>query len=321
MNILITAIGRRVQLIKHFIKDNYVVGVDCQISAPAKHIVDKFYNVTTWNDNEYINDLMTICKKESVELIIPLYEKELSLLANKKKDFEELGVKVLVSSEEIIDIFNDKIKTYEFFINNGIDTPITYTKKEIFKAIKDGEVNFPLIVKPSDGMGSKNVFIVKDEKELKFFAGYIKQPIIQEFIDGEEYTIDVLCDLHGQVISIVPRKRIEVRAGEVSKSKCVYNFKIIDKVKDIISKIKKVNLDCIGPLTVQCIVNKHGQIKFIELNPRFGGGVPLTIEAGISYSEYITKSTKKIQSTQELLKFKEITMLRYDEAFFIEGEL
>src|SRR5699024_10769170 len=124
-------------------------------------------------------------------------------------------------------------------------------------------------IKPRDGMGSKGVFIVKNEKELNFFIDYVKNPIVQEFVEGTEYTIDVLCDLKGKVISVVPRERIEVRSGEVSKSKIVKNSNIINATLDLCNKL---NIDSdikpVGPLTIQCIVNKSDDIKFIEVNPR-----------------------------------------------------
>ncbi len=146
-------------------------------------------------------------------------------------------------------------------------------------------------------------------KTTRIFKDYIKEPIIQEFIKGKEYTIDVLCDLKGEIISVVPRERIEVRSGEVSKSRTVINKKIIKATIDLVNKLKQYieeyKIYCkitsenfnalqlekdegtvIGPLTIQCIVTKDNEIKFIEINPRFGGGVPLSFEAGIDYGKY-----------------------------------
>ena len=97
-------------------------------------------------------------------------------------------------------------------------------------------------------MGSQGVFIAKNNKELEFFSSYVPSPIIQEFIEGKEYTIDVFCDRGGRVVSCVPRERLQVRAGEVSKAITRNHKKIIKQAVDICEK-----LGGLGPLTLQCI--------------------------------------------------------------------
>ena len=74
MNVLFTAIGRRVQLINHFKKYHRVVGVDIGELVPAKYFADVFYKVPKWNDKGYIDTLLNICKKENIDMLIPLYE-------------------------------------------------------------------------------------------------------------------------------------------------------------------------------------------------------------------------------------------------------
>lgn len=312
MNVLFTAIGRRVQLINHFKKYHKVIGVDTGELAPAKHFVDSFYKIPKWDDKEYVNTLLNICKKENVDMLIPLYEKEFILLCENREKFNKIGTILILSDKKLIEIFNDKWESYRFFIENGIDTPMTYKKQ----GVKD--FNFPLIIKPINGAGSQNVFKVDNKKELNFFIDYIENPIIQEYIKGTEYTIDVLCDLKGNVISIVPRERIEVRAGEVSKGRTVKNKDIIEKTLKLCNKLKiDENTKPIGPLTIQCIVDLDNNIKFIEVNTRFGGGVPLTFEAGVPYAKYLGKMVQGYNVRPIIGEFKEMIMLRYDEAIYI----
>ncbi|SDW09822.1 ATP-grasp domain-containing protein [Tepidimicrobium xylanilyticum] len=312
MKVLFTAIGRRVQLIKHFKEYHRIIGVDIEELVPAKYFVDAFYKVPKWNEEDYLDVLLSICEKERVDMIIPLFEKEFISLCENRKKFNEIGTALILSDKKIIETFNDKWKSYKFFMSNNIDTPMTYSKQEL----KD--CNFPLIIKPTDGAGSKNVFKIKDEKELNFFIDYIENPIIQEFVEGTEYTIDVLCDLDGNVISIVPRQRIEVRAGEVSKGRTVKDMAIIERTLELCNKLKiDENIKPIGPLTIQCIVDLKGNIKFIEVNPRFGGGVPLSFEAGVAYAELLRKMVKGEEILPIIGEFKELTMLRYDEAVYI----
>ena len=312
MKVLFTAIGRRVQLIKHFKEYHRVIGVDIEELVPAKYFVDAFYKVPKWNDEDYIDVLLSICEKERVDMIIPLFEKEFISLCENRKKFNEVGTALILSDKKIIETFNDKWKSYKFFMSNNIDTPKTYNKQNL------RDYSFPLIIKPTDGAGSKSVFKVNNDKELSFFIDYIENPIIQEYVEGTEYTIDVLCDLDGNAISIVPRARIEVRAGEVSKGRTVKDMAIIERTLELCNKLKiDENIKPIGPLTIQCIVDLKGNIKFIEVNPRFGGGVPLSFEAGVAYAELLRKMVKGEEILPIIGEFKELTMLRYDEAVYI----
>ncbi|PJI09840.1 MULTISPECIES: ATP-grasp domain-containing protein [Clostridium] len=306
MNILLTAVGKRVQLIKHLKKTSNVFGTDISMLAPAACFVDGFYIVPKCSEKNYVNELIKICKKESIDMLIPLYEREFELLCEYREEFEKVNTILLLSNKNVIKVCNDKWETYKFFNENEIKTPKSFSIKE-----KPYDVRFPLIIKPRDGMGSSSVFKIYDNNDLNFFASKVHNPIIQQYVEGTEYTIDVLCDLNSKIISIVPRQRIEVRAGEVTKSKTVKDKKIIDKTFELCTKLKGI-----GPLTIQCIKDKFDNIYFIEINPRFGGGVPLTFESGADYGKFFNfmKAGKKIE--YEIGDFKELTMLRYDEAVY-----
>jgi carbamoyl-phosphate synthase large subunit len=323
MKILITSIGKRVQLIKYLKKSCTVIGVDAGNMAPAIDFVDKFYKIPRIMDKEYVSSLIDICRKEKVNMLIPLHEYEFYKLCNNRDKFEEVGTTLLLSSKNIIDICQDKLNTYDFFSMKGIGSPKTYSKEEILFIIDHNidHMNFPFIVKPVSGMGSMDVYKVDNVDELKFFVEYVKNPIVQEYVEGKEYTVDVLCDLKGIPISVVPRERLEVRNGEVSKSRTVMDNPIIEetcRVVSCLSKFKAAGGDCsvIGPYTIQCRVDNSGNIKFIEINPRFGGGVPLTFEAGVDYGKYFSMMAEGKEIQPIIGKFKEITMLRYDEAVF-----
>lgn len=306
MNILLTAIGKRVQLIKHLKKSSKVFGTDISEEAPAAAFVDGFYIVPTYDDDKYVEKLFEICKKEKINMLIPLFEMEYKILCGYRKEFKKINTTLLLSNADVINCCNDKWETYKFFNSNGIKTPNSFISQNM-----TDNLDFPLIIKPRDGMGSSNVFLVHDIEDYNFYIKKVNNAIIQKYIKGTEYTIDVLCDLDGKIISIVPRKRIEVRAGEVTKSRTVKDEKIINKTFDLCRKLRGI-----GPLTIQCIEDKNGEIYFIEINPRFGGGVPLTFEAGVDYGKMF-KMIVLGENIQPIIgKFKELTMLRYDEAVF-----
>ncbi|NLL82350.1 MAG: ATP-grasp domain-containing protein [Tissierellia bacterium] len=318
MRILLTAIGKRVQLIKHLKKTNYIVGIDAGDLTPSKYFVDSFFQVPTYSDEDYVNILLDICIKEKVDILIPLYEKEFLILDSYRDKFEKNGTTLLLSHKPILEICNDKWKTYLFFKENDISTSKTYLVEEI-KNNPSLNISYPIVAKPRDGMGSRGILYIGNKEELFNIILNLDNYIIQEMVEGIEFTLDVLCDLDGEVISIVPRQRLEVRAGEVTKSKIVKDFRLIDATLDLVNKMNsKKDIKSIGPLNIQCIVNSVGDIKFIEINPRFGGGVPLTFESGVDYGKILNEMIlgKKIQPI--IGEFEELTMLRFDDAVFIK---
>src|SRR5262249_48616633 len=148
-----------------------------------------------------------------VKLLIPLIDLDLLILSENKKIFSANDILVLVSSPTIIRICCDKYDTARFFDTYGIPTIHTLS----FDSLGEQEIKFPLFIKPSNGSGSINSFKISNKNELAFFLQYVPSPIVQELAKGYEYTIDALSDLNGNVINAVPRRRIEVRAGEISK--------------------------------------------------------------------------------------------------------
>ncbi len=319
MNILFTSSGRRVVLIKKFkeaLKQEGIKGkiftADLKETAPTIHYSDKHFVVPRVNEEGYINKLLKICRSEEINLIIPLIDTELILLANNTKVFESIGVSVLVSSMELNKIANNKKYTYNFFVANNIPTPRVYSDEEIERK----EYQFPLLIKPYDGSSSKGVTKIMNEKELEFFKEYIPNAMVQEYVSGEEYTIDVMVDFYGNIKTIVPRLRIETRAGEVSKGMTKKDIEIIKAAETVIKALPNP----IGCITLQCFKKEDGQITFIEINPRFGGGIPLSIEAGANFPLWTIKMCQGEVFIDKDFDWREnLTMLRYDEAVFTES--
>jgi len=312
--VLFTSIGRRVELVQA-LKRSYaaislearVLATDAQPSlAPASYFVDQCFKVPKVDHESYIDTLLAICEGEKVDLLIPLFEPEFFLLDARRSDLEKIGVLLLLSKREVLENCQDKWKTYNFFTSHGIKTPKTWIEANLSRLI-----TFPVFVKPRQGMGSRGAQRVDTDEQLEFILKQNGELIIQEFIPGKEYTLDILADLDGKVLSVVPRERLEVRAGEVSKSRTVYRKDLIEQGKYIVEK-----LGAIGPVTVQCIDNGK-DVYWIEVNPRFGGGVPLAIRAGVDYPVLLYQMVKK-QGIQPLIGQynHNLTMLRYDQAIY-----
>ncbi|MFW6015662.1 MAG: ATP-grasp domain-containing protein [bacterium] len=313
-NLLFLSVGRRVELIQRFknareklnVKGK-IIAVDMKKDAPALYFADNFEIIPSVKDINYISELKRLCSKYNIDLIVPTIDTELLVLAENRKEIEDLGVKLLLSNINIIEISNDKIKTNKFFKKHNIDTPEIISKDDL----KNSNFKYPLFIKPRSGSSSFNTFKIKNKKELDFFSYYVHSHIITEYISGDEYSIDVFTDFESNPITIVPRLRIATRSGEISKGKIVKDELIINTVKRIIDILKPI-----GPITIQCIKNDKC-IKFIEINPRFGGGVPMSMEAGADSAENIYKLLQGI-NLEPYNDYKQgLFSLRYDQAVFL----
>ena len=289
MKILFTSVGRRVELIQEFKNaasklniDLMVAGADNSETAPALCFCDEVLQVCKIKDENYIPMLLEYCKCKKVDLVIPTIDTDLLVLSKNKDKFLKVGTKLFISSEDKIQICRDKRDTAKFFDGIGLKTPFP------FDDYKKYNLGFPAFIKPKDGSSSLNAYKVNDASELETYAKEVPDYIIAPFIDGTEYTVDAFCDFDGQPIYITPRIRLAVRSGEVLKTQIDQDAKIISETKKIISSFKPC-----GPITIQLIRQlSTGDDYFIEINPRFGGGAPLSMKAGANSAESTLKLLK-----------------------------
>ncbi|MEO3945391.1 ATP-grasp domain-containing protein [Gorillibacterium sp. CAU 1737] len=315
-HLLFTSSGRRVSLIRDF-QEAYrrhdipgkVITADLKATAPTAFTSDKHYLVPPVTDPGYLDRLLEICREEKIDAIIPLIDTELTLLAENRERFEQEGVRLVLSSPRVNEISFDKTNTYRFFQEHGIPTPRVFTEEEV----KRGEFSYPLMVKPRNGSSGKGVTVVRNERELRFFLDYIPDAMVQELVSGEEYTIDVFVDFSGAVKTIVPRLRIETRAGEVSKGITRKNPFLIDAARHVAECLP----GAVGCITLQGFLQADGSFTFIEINPRFGGGVPLSIAAGADLPLWTLQMCRDIPLGEPDYSWKDnLGMYRYDDAVF-----
>ncbi len=318
VNVLITSAGRRGALVKCF-KDTIkemercrgkVISVDASPLAAALHLSDKYYIVPRISDSNYINILLNLCMEENIKLIIPTIDTELLILSQNKKKFEKNGIRIAISDTKVIEVCSDKLKTFQFFKENNIPTVETFSYYQVDEM---QNFSYPLFIKPCKGSAGINTYKINNKKELDFFIDYIENPVIQEFAEGQEFTLDILADLRGRIINVVPRERIEIRAGEINKGRTVKEEGLIEYGKIIVEK-----LGGIGSITIQCF-KKDDEIKFTEINPRFGGGYPLSFAAGVNYPELLIRMVLGNKVAPRLGEFEEnLIMLRWEDAVFIK---
>jgi carbamoyl-phosphate synthase large subunit len=320
MNILFTCVGRRVSLLKSFRKAAErlgvrlgIIGTEVTQLSSGLQLCDERHIVEAVESPNYIGQLLDICRRSRVKLVIPTTDLDLKVLAVNKSRFDEIGSGVLISSPKVVDICRDKRKTFQFLSDSGFDTPDTMSADEAL--CRDGLV-YPLFLKPWDGFGSRGTAKVADREELEVFAKRIPNCIVQEYVGGVEYTCDVFVDFAMSVRTVVPRRRIEIRAGEVSKGQTVRHDQIMSRSRDLVRTLGAGP----GVITIQLITGDNGHIRFIEINPRFGGGVPLSIEAGADFPGWILE---ELMGRQPEIRFgdfaEDLVMLRYDDEVWVRG--
>ena len=282
-NILILSAGRRVELVQSFqkaakrlnIKSNVVAG-DCSETAPAIYFADRKAILPRINEDNYIDEIINVCKREGIRLVIPTIDTDLLLLSEERERIEsQSGAVVLISSTEVVSICRDKINTQKFLEENEFKIPKMYSEEEL----DSREIEFPFFIKPKSGSSSINTFKVNNIEELATYRSLIKEPIVQDFMEGKEFTVDVFLDFDGNLITVVPRLRMATRSGEISKGKIVKDREIIEDIKRLVEVLKPI-----GHITVQLMKTNKG-IEYIEINPRFGGGAPMSIQSGADSCE------------------------------------
>ncbi|UCF33947.1 MAG: ATP-grasp domain-containing protein [Phycisphaerales bacterium] len=315
---MFTCVGRRVELLRAFRRAAKglhvrleIHGTDSSWTAPALHLVDRPHLIPPIESGEYVDGLLRIVRKNKIELLIPLIDSELIVLADAAKRFEKEGCFALLSSPEVVRTCRDKLQTYEALKKARIDTPRTWAWTE---AITRKTHKFPYFMKPRNGSASMGNYVIRTLDELHTFGLRVPEPIVQEFVNGAEHTLDVYTGLDGVPRCVVPRKRLEVRTGEVSKGLIVKD----EAIMHVGRRVAEMLENCRGVITMQCIVTPKKQIRVIEINPRFGGGVPLAIQAGADFPRWILMEVMGRKPRIKPDGFRDdMLMLRFDDSVFV----
>ena len=317
LRILFTCAGRRVELIETF-RDAArrsrialtVITTDVSILAPAMHVGDRAHVVPPLRSRRYAAALRDIVARERVDLLIPLIDPDLPHIARLRDELATLGCRALISSRAVVRICADKRRTHAFLCKHDIDTPDTWPLDEVLARRRH---NFPYFLKPNAGSAGLGGYKIDDLDALRFFGGRVAVPIVQEFVPGPEMTLDIYAGFDGEPRCIVPRQRLEVRDGEVSKSRIVKDPAVIETGRRVVAALH----DCVGVVTLQCIVAPRGRVRVIEINPRFGGGVPLAIKAGADFPRWILAEHRGQAPRIDPDAYTDgLEMLRHDRAMY-----
>lgn len=257
---------------------------------------------------DYIPSLLSAIERFDVKIVVPTIDPELKLLAHHKKEIEEeTGAILLVADADTIAVCNDKTLTSEFFTQAGVEVP-----ELIDDPLLLDDSSFPVFLKPKSGSSGIGATIVHTREQLAHLHRNTNAPMVQTLATGQEYTVDCFSDLEGRPLSVVPRVRITVRGGEILQGRVERNSKIESDARRILEKIRIP-----GPSTIQCFADGE-TVRFIEINPRFGGGAPMSIAAG---ADSCAKLLQLLNG--ENLEFDSeftdgLTFLRFDQSICLD---
>lgn len=315
INILVTAASRRVALIRAFGRalqrlglNGNVVTTDLNCLSPGLYFGNRHYIAPLTTDPDYIPLVKSICANEGIRLLIPTIDDELPIFGRHRHEFEKMGVRVAVSSEQTGLVCNDKYASYHFFKEHGIPFVRTWLPEELDRKT----LKYPLFLKPRSGRGSVGAYRIKNEHELNFFLEYVSDAVVQEFLTGAEYTLDVLADFEGRIISVVPRERMVVRSGVSDRGQTFRHYGLIKLAVETAETLKLC-----GAANIQVKLEGDSAVIF-EVNPRFSGGIPLTIASGADFPGWLIEMCLGRGPEPCIGEFTDgIVMACYEEALFL----
>lgn len=314
MNFLILSAGTRNKIVQYFVRelngDGKVIATDMSELAPALYEADKYYIVPKMTDPSYLDVILKICVDEKIAGVLSLIDPELSLLAENKHKFAEVGTTVIGSSYELCELSLDKFQMYNWLKEHDYSCAKSYMDKEKFYSdINKGFISYPVFVKPARGSASIAISKAYDKETVETLFAHDDGLMIQEFLDGQEIGADVYIDMiSSEVVSIFTKKKLKMRAGETDKAVSFKDGKLFDLIKKFV-----FDAGFRGQIDID-IFDIGGEYYISEVNPRFGGGYPHAYESGANHIKLILNNLKGKVNIKNIGAYDEgICMMKYNE--------
>jgi len=273
--VLITCAGQRVDIVTAFGRAGATtIASDLDRLAPALYHADHMALVPRVDDPGYMGALAELVERYDVKLVVPVTDIDQSILARNR---DVLAPALLLAPPyDVCATMADKYVAHVFFEEHGIPSPRTWLPD----AVPD-DARFPLLVKIREGFGSRHIYRARDRAELEFFLGHTPvESMVQELCHGEEFSIDVFCDLGGRCLNAIARTMIQSKGGESIKGTSILDQDLIEHARHVAETI-----GIVGPACIQCFREADGSLPVTDVNPRFGGAFPLPLAAGSRYPE------------------------------------
>lgn len=316
--LLLSSAGRRAALLECFREDARRLGLELRVIATdlrpdlsaACQLADAAFAMPRCTEDEYVPLLTELCRRESVDLLVPTIDPELPVLAGLRERLAARGTLVAISTPEVVAVARNKRKTAELLDRAGVTVPRTLNLQEALA--EPNRLQWPLILKPTEGSSSVGVRTVATPHEAEDLARNNEDYVAQERWVGREFTVNLYFEPAAGLVCTVPHWRIETRGGEVSKGQT----ERVPVLETMAERIAMALPGARGALCFQAIVNPEGQAAVFEINARFGGGFPLAHRAGARFSEWLLREASGLPSAANNDWRPGVTMLRYDSAVF-----
>jgi carbamoyl-phosphate synthase large subunit len=299
--VLFTCSGQRVDVLRAFkAAGASTVAADLNPLAPTLYHADVRLTPPRVDDPAYVPFLAAAVAEHGIRLVVPLTDLDQLVLAERR---DELGALLLLPSPGVVERTTDKYLAHLFFEEHGIDSPPTWLPDTL-----PDDLEFPVLVKPRRGFGSRGIHLARDRSELDFFLGYTPvSSMVQRVCSGEEFSVDVFSDTGGRCLAAIPRTMIESKGGESIKGRSLKDWTLIELGRRVAE-----TLGIVGPANVQCFRTPDGRHEVTDVNCRFGGAFPLPLAAGGGYPELALALARGERPEPRLGDFQEgIVMTRF----------
>jgi carbamoyl-phosphate synthase large subunit len=256
-----------------------IITTDPDLYTAGRFLADAFERVPFASDPGFVDRLIEIAHQHKADLLIPIVDMEFLPIARRKNDFP---CTVAISDESVLINCLEKNRTYRFFDELGLRGPKVHAVSGPPQDLSDDD--YPLFIKPRIGRASLDCYRADNRSELEIALSKVGDPLVTEFLDGVEMTIDTISDLNARFIGGVVRVREMTKSGVSVKGLVVYNGTVLEQAQRIVE-----GLGIIGPACLQCYHTDAGPAWF-EVNPRFGGGSILSYAAGLNSPLMLLKS-------------------------------
>lgn len=251
------------------------VAVDCDASAAGLTLGDAAGVVPMAGDPRFVDSLCDVALSQGADAIVSTVAEELVVLGTRAEDLAGKGIAVWVPSQKAVQQCTDKAVFAGVLDEAGVATPAT--------GFGASDVPGPWIVKPRFGRGSRDVYPCDSAAEVAWALGRVVDPIVQTRLSGLEFTVDALVDRDGRFAGGVPRWRLETRGGISTKGETFADDRVLIGAAAVLEAVGLRGVAC-----VQGFVTDTDEVVFVECNPRFSGGLPLSLAAGADLvGEYV----------------------------------
>jgi carbamoyl-phosphate synthase large subunit len=272
--VVLTGVGKRYDIVSAFSAHAFTIAVDPSPLAPARYAADVALAPPRIDDPGYVPFLQEVVARYDAKAVVPLTDLDLEVLAR-------ADLPAFVPSAEVARATYDKYETHGLLLSLGLPSPPT--------CLPDEEPErYPVMVKPRQGSGARSIHPAADREEKDFFVRYVKEPVmVQWLMGGPEFSMDLLCDLDGRCLNVIPRTMIESRGGESIKGTVIADPELIDLGRRVGEA-----LGVRGPCTVQAFRDPEIGLGITDVNTRFGGAFAAPMYAarpGFTYPELMVR--------------------------------